>query len=92
VAYREDAPKPTFVVDVSATFERKLAAVRCYGSQFDGARRRARCCPRAEPLYDVVRLQAAHYGLLIRARYGEPFVTLETMRVEDVTRCDVSTF
>ena len=27
-----------------------------------------------------------------RARYGEPFVTLETMRVEDVTTLDVSTF
>jgi hypothetical protein len=40
----------------------------------------------------VVRHQAAHYGSLIRARYGEPFATLETMRVEDVTTLDVSTF
>jgi bacillithiol biosynthesis deacetylase BshB1 len=85
VAYREDAPKPTFVVDVSATFERKLAAVRCYGSQFDGATQAGEVLPNGEPLYDVVRFQAAHYGSLVRARYGEPFVTVETMRVEDVT-------
>ena len=37
VAYREDFVKPTFVVDVSDQFERKLEAIRCYGSQFDGA-------------------------------------------------------
>ena len=92
VAYREDAPKPTFVVDVSATFERKLEAVRCYGSQFDGAVQAGEVLPTGEPLYDVVRHQAAHYGSLVRARYGEPFVTLETMRVEDVTALDVSTF
>ncbi len=92
VAYREDAPKPTFVVDVSGTFERKLAAVRCYGSQFDGATQAGEVLPNGEPLYDVIRFQAAHYGSLVRARYGEPFVTVETMRVEDVTALDVSTF
>jgi len=92
IAYREDAPRPTFVVDVSATFERKLEAVRCYGSQFDGATQAGEVMPTGEPLYDVVRHQAAHYGSLIRARYGEPFATLETMRVEDVTTLDVSTF
>ena len=92
VAYREDAPKPTFVVDVSDTFERKLEAVRCYGSQFEGTTQAGEVLPNGEPLYDVVRHQAAHYGSLIRARYGEPFVTLETMRVEDVTTLDVSTF
>ena len=92
VAYREDAPKPTFVVDVSDTLERKLAAVRCYGSQFDGAVQAGEVLPNGEPLYDVVRFQAAHYGSLVRARYGEPFVTVETMRVEDVTALDVSTF
>ncbi|HEX6629609.1 MAG TPA: bacillithiol biosynthesis deacetylase BshB1, partial [Gemmatimonadaceae bacterium] len=37
ITYREDAVKPTFVVDVSDVFERKMAAIRCYGSQFDEA-------------------------------------------------------
>jgi LmbE family N-acetylglucosaminyl deacetylase len=47
IAYREDFVKPTFVVDVSDEFERKLEAVRCYGSQFDGASRPARSTPTA---------------------------------------------
>lgn len=92
IAYREDHAKPTFVVDVSDTFERKLAAIRCYASQFDGATQAGEVFPNGEPLYDIVRHHAAHYGSLIRCRYGEPFLTVETMRVEDVTTLDVSTF
>jgi N-acetylglucosamine malate deacetylase 1 len=92
MTYREDAIKPTFVVDVSEQFERKLQAVRCYSSQFDDAIQAGEVYPNGEPLYDLIVHQAAHYGSLIRARYGEPFVTDETMRVDDVTLLDVSTF
>lgn len=92
VAYREDFEKPTFVVDVSAEFERKMEAVRCYGSQFDGLTQAGEVYPNGEPLYDIVRHQAAHYGSLIRARYGEPFFTYETMRVDDLAALEVSTF
>ena len=92
ITYREDHVKPTFVVDISAQYERKLAAIRCYGSQFDGATQAGEVFPNGEPLYDVVMHQAVHYGTLIRARYGEPFLTDETMRVDDVTALGVSTF
>jgi hypothetical protein len=43
-------------------------------------------------LIDIVRHQAAHYGSQIRTRYGEPFFTHETMRVDDVGALEVSTF
>jgi bacillithiol biosynthesis deacetylase BshB1 len=92
ITYREDAVKPTFVVDITEQFERKLAAVKCYGSQFDGAIQAGEVFPNGESLYDIVTHQAAHYGTLIRARYGEPFFTEETMRVDDVTTLAVSTF
>jgi N-acetylglucosamine malate deacetylase 1 len=92
ITYREDAIRPTFVVDVSDVFERKMEAIRCYGSQFDGATQAGEVYPTGEPLYDVVRHQAAHYGSLIRARYGEPFFTHETMRVDDIAALEVSTF
>ena len=92
LSYREDAVKPTFVVDISDHFERKLEAIRCYGSQFDGLTQAGEVYPNGEPLYDIIRHQAAHYGSLIRARYGEPFYTSETMRVEDISSLGVSTF
>jgi bacillithiol biosynthesis deacetylase BshB1 len=92
LTYRQDFDKPTFVVDITEEFEQKLAAVRCYGSQFDGAVQAGEVYPTGEPLYEVVRHQASHYGSLIRTRYGEPFFTHETMRVDDIATLEVSTF
>jgi bacillithiol biosynthesis deacetylase BshB1 len=85
LSYREDPVKPTFVVDISAQFERKLSAIRCYASQFDGARAAGEIFPTGQDLYGLVETQNAHYGSLIRGRYGEPFFTHETMAVDDVT-------
>ncbi|HEU4563991.1 MAG TPA: bacillithiol biosynthesis deacetylase BshB1 [Gemmatimonadaceae bacterium] len=92
ITYREHAPKPTFVVDITDTFERKMEAIRCYASQFAGVLQAGEVYPNGEPLFDIVRHQAAHYGSLIRTRYGEPFYTTETMRVDDITKLEVSTF
>jgi len=92
IAYREDGVKPTFVVDISGAFERKMEAIRCYASQFEGVIQAGEVYPNGEPLYDIIRHQAAHYGSLIRTRYGEPFLTTETMRVNDIAALEVSTF
>lgn len=92
ITYREDHVKPTFVADITDEFETKLEAIRCYGSQFDGATWAGEVYPNGEPLYDLVRHQAAHYGALIRCRYGEPFFTTETMRADDLLALEVSTF
>ena len=92
VAYRQDFVRPSFVVDISDEFEQKLAAIRCYESQFSGEIQAGEVYPNGEPLLDVVTHYAATYGALIRTRYGEPFFTTEMMRVEDVTALEVSTF
>jgi bacillithiol biosynthesis deacetylase BshB1 len=84
LAYREDPVKPTFVVDISDQFARKLAAIRCYASQFDGALSAGEIFPTGQDLYSLVETQNSHYGSLIRCRYGEPFFTHETMIVDDV--------
>jgi len=92
VTYREDFSKPTFVVDISDVFEKKLDAIRCYASQFEGVTQAGEVYPNGEPLFDVVRHHAAHYGSMIRTRYGEPYFTYETMRVDDIGTLGVSTF
>lgn len=84
LAYREDPVKPSFVVDISDQFERKMEAIRCYASQFDGARAAGEIFPTGQDLYSLIEIQNAHYGSLIRCRYGEPFFTHETMQVDDV--------
>jgi N-acetylglucosamine malate deacetylase 1 len=92
LSFREDYEKPTFVVDITESFERKLQAVAAYASQFGEAVQAGEVYPNGEPLPDLMRHHAAHYGSLIRCRYGEPFHTTETMRVDDVTTLEVSTF
>jgi bacillithiol biosynthesis deacetylase BshB1 len=92
ITYREDQVKPSFVVDITDEFETKLKAIRCYASQFDGLTQAGEVYPNGEPLYDLIRHQAAHYGSLIRCKYGEPFFTYETLRVDDLMSLDVATF
>jgi bacillithiol biosynthesis deacetylase BshB1 len=89
LAYREDPVKPSFVVDISATFETKMAAIRCYASQFDGVKAAGEIHPTGQDLYELIRVQSAHYGSLIRTAYGEPFFTQETLEVRDVLQLGV---
>ena len=89
LAYREDPVKPTFVVDISDVFETKMQAIRCYASQFDGAKAAGEIHPTGQDLYELIRVQSAHYGSLIRRRYGEPFYTPETQEVDDVLKLGV---
>jgi bacillithiol biosynthesis deacetylase BshB1 len=90
LTYREDAVKPTFVVDITEQMETKMRAVHCYSSQFDGKTWGGEVFPGGErALYDQVRMHAARYGSLIRTEYGEPFYTAETMAVDDVVTLGV---
>jgi len=92
LAYRQDFVRPTFVVDITDEYEQKMAAVRCYESQFEGELQAGEIYPNGEPLYDIATHHLATYGALIRTRYGEPFFTTEMMRVDDVGSLEVATF
>ena len=84
MGYREDPEKPSFVVDTSAQFERKLEALRCFASQWGADTiQGGELHPTGQHLFDLVRTQDAHAGSLIRAAYGERFWNLETIEVED---------
>ena len=89
LAYREDPVQPTFVVDISAEFDTKLEAIRCYASQFEGAKKAGEIFPTGDNLFDLIRTQNAHYGSLIRTAFGEPYMTHETVRVDDVVSMGV---
>ena len=89
LAYREDPVKPSFVVDISEQWDRKLEAIRAYASQFDEVEAAGEIYPTGQQLYDRVETQCRHYGSLIRRPYGEPFFTDETVRVDDVTELTV---
>ncbi|HUH13198.1 MAG TPA: bacillithiol biosynthesis deacetylase BshB1 [Longimicrobiales bacterium] len=83
-AYREAAPPPTFVVDISAEMEGKLEAIFAYASQFEGKSAIGSVRGGERPLREQLLAHHAHYGSLIRRPYGEPFWTPETVRVDDL--------
>jgi bacillithiol biosynthesis deacetylase BshB1 len=92
-AYREDAPRPTFVVDVTDQIDRKLDAIFAFASQFQGKTWAGEIFGGGErPLRDQILAHSAHYGSLIRRPHGEPFWTRETLRVDDVVEIPVSSF
>ncbi|MGB1657952.1 MAG: bacillithiol biosynthesis deacetylase BshB1 [Longimicrobiales bacterium] len=92
-AFREDAEPPDFVVDITEQMDRKLDAISAYASQFDGAVQAGEVFPGGgRDLIAQIRAKTAHYGSLIRVRYGEPYRLEETMEVDELSELGVSTF
>lgn len=65
---------PAAVLDISPYWERKLAAIRCYESQFITGRSQ-----QSPTFLDRLRDQAAYWGWSIGAAYGEPFAAREPL-------------
>lgn len=92
-AFREDAEPPSFVVDVTAEMEDKMAAISAYESQFQGLTQAGEVFPGGDrALPDQIRAACARYGSLIRCPYGEPFRVREAMAVETLGSLGVASF
>ena len=74
---------PSFVVDISAQFERRMAALLSYRSQYGGGEV-SELFPDEHEIRERLGAIARFYGNLVGVKYGEPFVVKETMLVEDV--------
>lgn len=81
--------RPSFVVDISAQFERRLRALFRYRSQYETRPAGAELFPEQEAVAERIRAAARHYGMLIHAKYGEPFAAREMLRVDDVVKMGV---
>lgn len=80
---------PSFVVDISSQFERRMAALFSYESQYGEAAEASDLFPRQDEIRERLAAIARFYGNLIGVKYGEPFVVREMMRVDDVTAMGV---
>jgi bacillithiol biosynthesis deacetylase BshB1 len=88
--------RPTFVVDITAQYERRRKAILAFASQFRRpkgetlkAHRKTNVFLAIDRLVDEMNQLARHYGQMIGVKYGEPFLTKELTQVEDVVRMDV---
>lgn len=81
---------PSFVVDISGQFDRRMDALLSYRSQYGGAE--DPLFPQEPEIRDRLGAVARYYGNLIGAKYGEPFVVKEMMRIDDVVSMGVRSF
>ena len=80
---------PSFVVDISDQFERRMSALFCYQSQYGQSQEASELFPDSQEIRDRLGSVARFYGNLIGVKYGEPFVIKEAMRVDDITAMGV---
>src|SRR5579862_300727 len=80
---------PSFVVDISAQFERRMSALFSYESQYGPTSEASELFPDQQEIRERLAAVARFYGNLIGVKYGEPFVVKETMRVDDITTMGV---
>ena len=76
--------KPSFIVDISAQFERRMTALLSYTSQYGETIEGGTLFPNEQEIRERLGAVARFYGNLIGVRYGEPFVVKEAMQVEDI--------
>src|ERR1017187_5769938 len=76
--------KPSFIVDISAQFERRMTALLSYGSQYGNAAEGGDLFPQEGEIRERLAAIARFYGNQIGVKYGEPFVVKEAIEIEDV--------
>ena len=83
--------RPTFAMDVTDAFPRKMEAIRCFASQFEGDMSQiTELYPAWGRLIDRVATQCKYFGHLIGVDFAEPFVVKELMAVDDIVNLPVS--
>lgn len=73
-------PQPAWIMDISSHWQTKADAILAYESQFVEGKQHV------EPsMIEMLRHQAATYGMSIGVRYGEPFASKEPIGLSDLT-------
>lgn len=78
-----ESTTPSFAIDVSSQYERKLAAIRCYHSQFREGDKTNKVFAPGVDLFEFVRVNDAALGSQIRAQYAEAYVLKEIVAIDD---------
>ena len=81
--------KPSFVVDISTQFERRMTALLSYDSQYGSSADASDLFPQQQEIRERLSAIARFYGNLIGVKYGEPFVVKEMMQVDDIVALGV---
>jgi N-acetylglucosamine malate deacetylase 1 len=82
--------RPSFSVDITPFFQKKLEAMLCFASQFSGDMKEiTELYPAWGRLVDRVTTQCKYHGHLIGVEYAEPFIVKEILAIDDVVEMPV---
>jgi N-acetylglucosamine malate deacetylase 1 len=81
--------KPSFIVDISSQFERRMTALLAYKSQYGEVSDGSGLFPTQDEIRDRLGAVARFYGNQIGVKYGEPFVVKEALRIDDIVSMPV---
>jgi LmbE family N-acetylglucosaminyl deacetylase len=83
--------RPSFSVDISAVFDKKLEAIMCFASQFSGDLKDiAELYPAWGRLVDQITTQCKYFGHSIGVTYAEPYVVKESLAIDDIVNMPVA--
>lgn len=75
--------KPSLVLDVSATYEKKRKAIACYSTQVKRAESTNETLLNSPLSLRGIESRDMYYGAMIGAEFGEPFYSDTPLRLED---------
>ncbi len=82
---------PSFIVDITPYFPRKLEAMMAFASQFAGDMREVtELYPAWGRLMDRITTQCKYFGHLIGVEYAEPFIVKEAIAIDDIVKMPVA--
>ena len=80
---------PSFVVDVTRQFERRMQSLFSYASQYGNAETASELFPSHSEVEERLAAIARFYGNLIGVKYGEPYIVKEAIEIDDVVNMPV---
>lgn len=83
---------PSFIVDISAQFDRRMDALLAYRSQYGDAGEGSDLFPKEIEIRERLAAVARFYGNQIGVKYGEPYVIKEMQKVDDIVAMGVRSF
>ncbi|MBI4652029.1 bacillithiol biosynthesis deacetylase BshB1 [Candidatus Desantisbacteria bacterium] len=75
---------PSFIIDITEQFQKKMEAIKCYKSQFSDSEDGKNIFMPANDIFELLEARARVYGAIIGKKYGEAFLAKQPLEIEDM--------
>lgn len=84
--------KPSFFVDISEQFRKKMEVIKCYYSQFIDIEEDLHLTPHLADILERVEYYDGYFGKAVRVKYAEGFIAREPVLIDDIMEMQTRTF